>query len=313
VLVKQAQGLLMIDARLERFTKTTPLDITTLTLKRAGFTRVNLAGENVDHLETWDFDTKDPWSVFKRQEIGIRRLAGWFNGQTVLEFGSGDGRNFREAGKDATRVIGVEKEEWRSAAAWHNLVNIEGRSPETVEIWTGCAVDYLTKLRDEKKKVNVRVIACLPQSPEGINTADKYDASFNIASYKADWDKAGLTLNAAALDNLRKVASAETRALVIISDRVLPKDQSRLFRETGWEIVAQAKTKDPVQQDPDTGVAYVQAYDDRERFWEKANGVFRPIDAVTAENRRLQSMQTQGRAALNVYHDLTEFEIRPLR
>ena len=135
----------MIDTKIERFKSA---GLSSYALSHSSLVRVDFGVGQVDHLQTNDFGVVDPWSLFKRQEIGRRRLAGVLEGKQILEFGSGDGRNFREAGYSGSIITGVEIEGWRNELARHNLVGIEKRPEEKVKLWTGDASAYL-RMRSE--------------------------------------------------------------------------------------------------------------------------------------------------------------------
>ncbi len=277
-------------------------------------TEITVKGQVFPHLETVDFPYDDPWSKFMRGVISQVREEGGFKGRSITEFGLGDGRNIREVGNDVQEVLGIEIEKWRLQTAGVNLVTGPARLNCPVELWRADAVEFLQKFRPVtgRNRLSGWVIMCLPQSPEGINVADKYDGSFTLNSYRRDWDLPGLTLNAAALDNLRVAADSSLRALIILSDRVPPEIRTKMIVETGWQVERQFQTPEPIQQDPDTGIHWVAQIDDGQRFHELvANRFYSPISAIEAERRRLASIASgRGREELNVHHYLTVYQLR---
>lgn len=277
-------------------------------------THIEIEGHTYPHFETMDFPRSDPWSLKMRRSVRRLRVENRFDGAFVRELGIGDGRNIREIGQKINGAEGVDVEDWRLEAAARNLVTGEKPLGVQVSLWHGDAVDYLTgHLGNGSARFDGWVLMCLPQSPNGLNSADRYDGDPNLDQYRGRWDETGLTLNAAALDNLRQVASSNLRALVIISNRVPPQYRDRVIRETGWEVEGKFRTEHPIQQDPDTGIEWVKRIDDGRRFFEKAQeGLFVPISAAEAEGRRRESLDSGlGRRGLNVYHHLTVYELKP--
>ena len=277
-------------------------------------THINVDGHSFPHIETTSFPRSDPWSIKMRRSARRVRESGRFDGAIVRELGVGDGRNLREAGQRIIRAEGVDVDDWRLEAAHQNLISGEAPLNVEVKLWQGDAVDYLLDHQGNgRERFKGWVLMCLPQSPEGNNAADTFGSTPNLDSYRERWDKTGLTLNAAVLDNLRKIADADLRALVIISNRVQPKYRDAVIKETGWEVEAKYKTEHPVQQDDDTGVSWVEKIDDGRRFFEKTQkGVFVPIVAAEAEKRRQASVESGlGRKDLNAYHHLTVYELKP--
>lgn len=279
------------------------------THNQVGVTTLDLGDRLLPHLETVDFPVSDPWSRHLRGVIVSLRTQDAFRGQNVTEFGIGDGRNIRAAGP-VRHALGVDIERWRVEVGAINLK--AKRHPDHFELWTADAVEYLQVLQQEGRGLQGWVIMCLPQSPEGVNTADSYDHASSLDSYRRDWERSGLTLNAAVLTNLKEVADRDLRALIILSDRVPDEIRMELFAKTGWEAESFYTTKEPIQQDPDTGIHWVAAIDDGKRFFERVNNHFESISAVEAETRRKQSLASGlGRQDLNAYHGLTVYRIKP--
>lgn len=277
-------------------------------------THIRVDGDLFPHYETTDFSRSDPWSLKMRRSARRVRESGGFDGEVIRELGIGDGRNIREAGRNITGAEGVDVDSWRLEAASRNLIIGEKPLSVDVRLWHGDAVDFLREQQGSgRERFRGWVLMCLPQSPEGINAADKYNGNSNLDPYRDRWEESGLTLNAAALDNLRKIADKNLRALVIISNRVPPKYRNDLIVATGWEIESKFKTEHPIQQDPDTGTAWVERIDDGKRFFQKTDGgLFVPVSATEAEHRRKRSFELgKGRADLNVYHHLTVYELKP--
>lgn len=274
---------------------------------------LEVSGGQVQHLETRDFPLTDPWSEYLRKIIAGVRDRGVFNGRLVTEFGVGDGRNLRLLESRPAGMLGIDVESWRVEVAGANFVSDTHLARIPLELWSGDAVGFLQDCKARRRSLDGWVIMCLPQSPEGINSADRYDGASNLDPYRGDWERSGLTLNAAVLDNLRTVSDRSTRVLIILSDRVPDGIKESLFSQTGWVGEAAYRTEHPIQQDPDTGIAWVQTIiDDGRRFYQQVNGHFEAITAVEAERRRKQSLDSgAGRKELNVYHNLTVYSLRP--
>lgn len=280
-----------------------------------GSTTLEINGQAIPHFQTLDFPVPDPWSLNKRRVLSIIRREGSFRGRSIVEIGIGDGRNEREVGDDIREVVGIDIELWRLQVAGVNLVTGPAKLHAPIELWKGDGVEWLQNLRQAtgRERLSGWVIICLPQSPEGLNAADRYDGSLTLNSYRTDWDKYGLTLNAATLDSLRAVAAYDLRVSVTLSDRVPEEARTRMIRQTGWEAERPFSTPEPIQQDPDTGIQWVSRIDDGQRFYEfVATGQYSPISAIEAERRRLASLASgQGRDELNVYHHLYVYQLRP--
>lgn len=277
---------------------------------QVGLTTLEIDGKSIPHLQTVDFPISDPWSIHLRDSIANRRSKGVFDGVLVTELGIGDGRNIREVGSSIAGMLGVDIERWRVEVASINLAGYSLKSP--FELWVVDAVTYLQELKRVGMNLPGWAILCLPQSPEGENFADRYDGASNLDTYRSDWDESGLTLNAAILDHLREVSDLNLRALIILSDRVPEEIKRSFFTRTGWVVENLDRTIIPIQQDPDTGIAWVSKIDDGKRFFERIDGHFEPITAVEAEKRRRQSLDSGlGREVLNVYHNLTVYQLRP--
>lgn len=271
---------------------------------------LHVNGRTYDILETPDFPTSDPWSLAFRRVLENLEESGYFDGQHVTEFGVGDGRNLIIP-KKARSLLGVDIDLWRLEGAKHNI-DTHGKKKTPVMLSHSHVIDYLGTLARNDSKIDGRVIMCLPQSPAGGNNADKYQVMDELKPYEQEWGKYGLTLNAGVLSLLRSVATDDLRTVMILSDRVPPHIHQQLFQATGWEVERFFPTEEPVQQDPDTPIAWVGAFDDGERFYEYADGAFYPIPAEEAEQRRQESVDNgTGREGLNVYHHLSIYCLRP--
>ena len=75
-------------------------------------------------LETNDFPTTDPWSEFFRETLKNLTEEGFFEGEEVVEFGIGDGRNELVIG-NVGKIIGIDIDSWRLEVASENLKRCE--------------------------------------------------------------------------------------------------------------------------------------------------------------------------------------------
>lgn len=295
--------------------KYTPINKVQFAPDKVRMTQLVVEGRVFPHIQTLDFplEPADPWSTVMRKAIGRIRKEGGFCGREFTELGIGDGRNVREAGESLRSVLGIDIEGWRLQAAGENLITGSVPLGVPVELWQADAVELLANLElTGRKRLSGWVVACLPQSPSGENSADTYDGLISLRDYRSQWDRFGLTLNAAMLDSLRRVANDELRALIILNDRVPAGIQEGMLSGTGWEVQRRFQTHEPIQQDPDTGVEWVVPIDDGQRFFELTVYGYTPISALEAEKRRLTSIASgRGRNSLNVYHHLTVREITP--
>lgn len=273
--------------------------------------------------ETADFPRDDPWSRLTRTVIANLAAAGQFDGRNILEAGLGDGRNIFAAGfagNTSGHLIGVELDGWRLELARENLATV-GVDHGRVSLHEGDIIDWLD---DSKDQLTGWAFACLPQAPGNatINDADGYQDTDSLAPFrdlplgKHTVDVHGLTLNAAYLARLReRVQPGDFDALVTLSGRVPEPIVEELFAQTGWQVVERFEAPDLVQQDPDTGVAWVGAFDDGQRFYERrAHEAYTHISAGEAEARRIESLALFGGSArdvLNVYHGLSVYHLQP--
>jgi hypothetical protein len=284
---------------------------------------VDEGGQKVFLAETSDFPYDDPWSELKRGVISGLVAAGSFEGRDIFEAGIGDGRNVVAAGfaKDTdTRLVGIELDDWRLGLARENLDAL-GVASERVSLHQGDIIDWLLNVPD--KPLTGWGLACLPQAPRAAaeNDADGYRDLGTLKPFRDiligehSIEDYGLTLNAAFLATLRKkVDPADFDVLITLSDRVPVEVLTKLFSSTGWSIANTHFAPRPIQQDPDTGIAWVNGFDDGFRFWEKDDrGEFVPISAAEAERRRLDSLSSgdQARENLNVHHGLSVYHLRP--
>ncbi len=295
--------------------KYTPSRVTqeaSLLLRDVGVVRLDNNGLPRDHLVTNDFPPSDPWSRHTREVIKGIAAEGRFQNHVVTELGIGDGRNILYAGGGLAGVVGVDIDSWRLDLASYNLRDIAQTTP--VEFWEGDAVGLLDQWGRSGERIPGWIIACLPQSPQAESTADGYDADSDALAAYREWNVFGLSLNAAVLDKLRQVTYPASRTLIVLSDRIPPHIKEQLFERTGWDVENVYQTRTPIQQDPDTGIEYVAAYDDGERFYERReDGFFTPISATEAEKRRIGSMDSGAeRAELNVYHHVSLYELSPI-
>lgn len=284
-------------------------------------TILEVEGKRFPWIETSDFRTQDPWSVHMRQVLATIQAQGCLRGN-FFEAGMGDGRNIIASGvhKNSEMITGIDLDFWRLNMARHNLENL-GLSSERLDFHQGDVVGFLQGLPDGYK-ITGWGVACLPQAPglEAPSHADGFDSKLasldgvrNMVLHGQCVDRVGLTLNAAFLQSLRKrVQKNEFNLAIIFSDRIPSKIREELFKRTGWEIVQEYPTEKPVQQDPDTGVSYVEIFDDGKRFFEKTEtGLYKHISAVLAEKRRVASENDGGRDSLNVYHHLSVYNLEP--
>ena len=270
-------------------------------------------GVHHPHVETADFPQDDPWSRHMTSVITSLREAGEFLGKEVTEFGVGDARNLIRAGQGITRFTAVDIDEWRLAIGLGNLANNPLTESTPTEGWDKDAISVLNGWAQEGKRISGVVLACLPQSPDGQNSADRYKEDDPLYEHYQQWNQFGLTLNAALLTTLKPLVTSETNVLLMLSDRVPAETRERLIKSTGWQIEAEYLTETPIQQDPDTGISWVEKFDDGKRFYEKTStSLFAPIDAETAETRRRHSIASGGgREELNVYHNLSVYKLSP--
>ena len=284
-------------------------------------TIIEFHGQPTRWIETSDFPVDDPWSQHTRRVISGIRAQGGFRSD-LFEAGVGDGRNIITAGAhlDGRKIVGVDLDGWRLDIARENFTNLKVPD-ERITLHEEDAVSFIKDLPDSQ---NLRgwAVACLPQAPgsETDNHADGFDPSLeslkNVRGLQLlghDVDQVGLTLNAAFLKVLRgRVLSDSLNLLLTISDRVPPGIKRDLFEKTGWEVVGMYRTANPIQQDPDTGITFVENFDDGKRFFERnGGGVFESISAREAEKRRSASEQNGGRYSLNVYHHLSVYHLQP--
>jgi hypothetical protein len=267
--------------------------------------------------ETTDFPLADPWSEHTRNVIELIGHEGGFRGN-LFEAGVGDGRNIVTARAheylrtNRGSVIGVDLDSRRLALARQNVLPLlpEGQ----LQLYHGDVVQFLHQLPADERLTGWG-IACLPQAPlqETVNCADGFDSHLaslqEVLPMRLDGgtvDSYGLTLNAAFLKALsEKVDKKDFTLLLTISGRVPSTVRKELYDKTGWSFQDEYPRREPVQQDPDTGIAYVRSFDRGISFTERTmNGRYHPITALEAEKRRVASIQNRGRESLNVYHDL---------
>lgn len=270
--------------------------------------------------ETPDFPLTDPWSTHTRNVISTVRGTGGFKGN-FFEAGIGDARNalIAGAGKNGGTITGVDLDGWRLDFARTNLANA-GVPTDRIVLNSGDVVSYLHGLSPEDK-LSGWGVACLPQAPgfETHNHADGFDPDMPSLSGIKDLtlaghsvDDVGLTLNGGFLAALRDRVTVDFNLLLTMSDRVPPEIRELLFGKTGWYIAGEHRTKKPIQQDPDTGVAFVVPFDDGRRFYEKiTEDVYIPMPAEEVEKRRFASEQNGGRESLNAYHHLSVYHLKP--
>lgn len=284
-----------------------------------------VAGREIAFEETADFPREDPWSELTREVIEGLKRDGRFDGQNFFEAGLGDGRNallaLDIAGEGgASRLTGIELDDWRLAAAARNLT-VAGVDPDRLNLHQADVVEWL---QADGHAIRGWSLACLPQAPRIAteNDADGYQEFHSLDPFHGmtlegrSVDTYGLTLNAAYLTALRRRAEpGDLNALLTLSDRVPPTVLNQLFANTGWEIAEIYPSEEPVQQDPDTGIGWIASFDDGERFHEKdGDGQFAPIPVQVAEARRRSSLVTYGEEArdqLNVYHGLAVYHLQP--
>lgn len=276
----------------------------------------------VPWVEAADFPITDPWTTHTRHVLGIIQRQGGFQGD-FLEAGIGDGRNVVAAGvhRSDAKIRGIDIDGWRGELAGHNLRTTLGIPDSRLDLQIGDVVSYLNGLSGER--LTGWGVACLPQAPgiETSNDADGYDANMpSLGKVKETMklkghpvDEVGWTLNAAFLQALRRrVDPRDFNLTLTLSHRVPPEFREELFAQTGWKMVKEYPTDTPIQQDPDTGIHYVNAFDDGQRFSERnPDGTYTFISATEAERRRVLSANNGGRDSLNVYHGLSVIHLQP--
>ncbi len=297
---------------------------------------------------TKDFSPDDPWSKGMRTIIFERSPQ--FRDKPFYEFGIGDARNVLtliHAGSSPSNIVGVELDPWRMELADKNLreanKNLEAAGYEEVpyDLIQADAVEWLRGLGEGKKLLEGNAVLCLPQAPMSgaENHADGYDGD-NLPKEAQGWNRYGLGLNAAVLSGLSTKVKNGFRTFAMFSGRV-PRDVlDKMFDEAGWEVVYRHDAG-MAQQDPDTSVAYTEAFDtynpedpnSTALFYEleKGEGEFfnpsvfyrlagdgdlLPISAQEAEERRGKARREEstkpgaGRSGLNVYHELVVVELQ---
>lgn len=303
----------------------TPLDALA-SAQNVGTRSEIIDGRRWELRETLDFRWDDPWSELTRTVIADLAENGALTNTTLFEAGAGDARNAFAAGIATANLnyLGVELDDWRIGLARENLQTV-GVPDERVSLAEGDVVKWLQAGDDQLEGWGV---ACLPQAPQGgevaMSNADGYDA--DVASLQGvrdlelggrNVDQYGLTLNAAFLSELRsRVQEGSFDLLITLSNRIPLEVLNELFEGTGWETQSGTQTEKPIQQDPDTSVEYVQAFDDGMRFYELIDGEPSHITAEEAENRRKVSLEEsqnteEARELLNVYHDVTVYHLKP--
>lgn len=275
-------------------------------------------GRSFDWSETKDFPINDPWSFHTRGVIQKLSKRGVFQGD-FFEAGVGDGRNVVAAGmeKNEFKITGVDLDPWRLELAKKNLKKV-GINESRLDLRQGDVISILDEM-PSNEKIKGWGIACLPQAPwiETINHADGYDGLTSLQDARKlmlkdhKVDDVGLTLNAAFLNSLRQKADVDFNLLLTLSDRVPEEIKRELFLKTGWRVNEEYRTKEPIQQDPDTGVAFAKSFDDGKCFLEKDNDSYKYISAIEAERRRKACLNSGfGRDSLNVYHYLTVYHLK---
>lgn len=265
--------------------------------------------------ERTTFPLSDPWSVIMRTTIEQLGRQGRLDGHDVFEPGIGDARNIAAMAKftdSIGRVLGVDIDPIALAAAEHNLYYLSSTLTQKSDLHPADAIELLVDKHAKSERLCGWTFVCLPQSPQGDNTADAYELSDLLNPYLEKWDTYGLPLNAVILDYLGRVAADDLNVLLILSGRVPSQIREQLIHTTGWAINAEHQTTSPIQQDPDTGIAWVIDFDDGERFFERRDGLFVPLPAYEAEQRRQEALQSGAdRDGLNVYHHLSVYELQP--
>jgi hypothetical protein len=297
------------------------------------YRQISIGGQEFTLAETDDFPREDPWSELTCGYIGqlahsgidSRDRSNLFAGRNILEAGIGDARNVLATGfhlpGNKAQLIGIELDDWRLEAGRHNLRAV-GVADERVSLHQGDVVGWLKQTLDEPR-LRGWGFACLPQAPEEatVNGADGYlkldtlEGFIDLPLGQHTAETYGLTLNAAYLAGLRERAQlGDFRALVTLSGRVPAEVIKELLGITHWSL--ETSVSSTVQQDPDTGIEWVDAFDDGQRFREKlTDGTLGDyITAEVAENRRKQALEQHGDQArnfLNVFHELSVYRLRP--
>ena len=161
---------------------------------------------------------------------------------------------------------------------------------------------------------------CLPQAPLPKKTqvgqvigydspADTYHEEL-LPEFAQKYNRWGLGLNAAVLGTLVNHVGNYTDVSAVFSGRVPENVIRDMINELGWKVVEVVQTPEPIQQDPDTDIAFVSEYANttyEDLFYEKNGEKFNPISANEAE-RRLQ-LANKKRDNFNVYHHVAVWHL----
>ncbi len=262
------------------------------------------------HLSTNEFPPTDPWSRLSQQAVEQLAEQGFFDKQEVFEVGMGDAKQSvlaviasKKNSYSVKKVIGVDVTRSRLALAYHNLKNLE----VSMQFIQGDAVDALEAWTDlGNQKFGGKALICLPQVPrqEDIDaTADVYNSQTSHKPFSKNWERYGLTLNAATLTRLKEVSNNNTEALLVLSGRLPENIRERLIRETGWQNNGTV-VEGIVRQDPDTPLNWMNGIareiNDGSRFYANEAGkqTISMLEAI--------SMHQRGKA---VYHDVYVYRL----
>jgi len=272
-----------------------------------------------------EFPKGDPWHVFFEQVIRNEAVKGSFSNQIILEGGIGVGSLMLEvafATQDAflpppKHIIGVDINPVALDLAFDHLQQI-GLGGQT-ELWYAGIVQFLQQQETIPATVGV---FCIPQVPDPfhhrkkqalrMSDSDSYDPAFVPREFTERYNDVGLALIAATLSELHRVAPEDFTAYVIISGRVPLARRDAMIAEMGWTVEEEFRTREPIQQDPDTKLdAYLHTanHSPEERFFERLDdGSFRPISIEEAVRRTRE--EGASRQTLDVYHHLSIVRLR---
>jgi len=283
------------------------------------------------YIDNPNFPDSDFWARFFVSFVMEQAYTNrFFENQDVTEIGLGNGRmiiSFVKMGARPNSVTGLEVDPKIIPAARFNLAqeldhrNIQYRIIETDAVQY--FHDRLVAIEaGNQSLISGRGIMCLPQSfhPEN-DLADGYRLTPLLKPFAKKYGKYALALNAAVLDYAFKTTDADFQMLLILSGRVDWRNREKIITDAGWEIVDRVKSI-PIQQDYNTNIEYVRAYDDGKRFWEKfinekGEADYRNISAEVAVQRQVEIRKKiqNGEAVdieedFNVYIELMAYRVK---
>jgi len=267
---------------------------------------------SINHIEMTEFPIADPWSQLMQQATRRLAEAGGCDYKTLLGLGIGDGRNERIAanivnsrGAHLEGIIGVDIDSRKLALALKNLHNdnFDGLLKKgSIRLYEGDATTFLNSWNNHQDKPFSGVaFMCLPQTKGMGTSSDVVNADESHKPFEQDWDKYGLSLNAATLSSLRNIASDEATTLLVLSGRLPEKIRKKLINDTGWQINDSINGR--VKQDKDTPLDWMlelKDMDDGTLFYDEQGQSLPITEAINRHN--------QG---LPIYHDVYVYQIQP--